>query len=155
MTPPSPGASDGIPEDLKPFILRLADAKNWMITLGLVVAYVVIGIVLLLFYYSIGQAITFSSGLQIFAISGEGISVAVLVISARVEHYSQKKYVSSYTEKAAKDYPKKTPEEREEMLRQYHGLLKNKASNILKYEVGFILTAISTIMGFVGSIAKG
>ncbi len=148
---------EGIPDELIPYRFKLANIENSKVIIGLVVTYAVLGCILLLSSYFIGQSITPISALQILAIGGDGISVGILVFSMSVKQYSQEKYVSSYKAKSKSipDYEKDSQDELTGMLEQFHGQLQDATTNILKNELGATLLGISTTVGFIAAALKG
>jgi hypothetical protein len=145
----------GIPNELIPLRFKLVTAKNGKVIVGLIAVYAISAAILLLSYSLAGQKITLSSGLQIAAIGGDGISVAILIFTMSVKQYSQETYISSFKERAKRIYPNVAPEVLTGMLKQFHGQLQNTTGNILKNELGATLVAISTTVGFVAAALKG
>jgi hypothetical protein len=144
-----------VPPELTPLRFKLANASNSKVIGGILVIYVLVGGILLSFYSAAGQSITPASFLQILGIGGDGFSVAILIFSTSVKHYSLQTYVSSFDAKAKRKYPDAPPEVLRGMLAEFHGYLQNTTGNILKNEIGGILIAISTTLGLIGAVLRG
>jgi hypothetical protein len=146
----------GIPRKLIPLRFRLATAKDNRVIAGLIFTYTILSALSIGSFalYSGTKLLTFAVTIKILGVVGDSFALAILFISVSVDHYSQKTYVEGYLANAKRCYPNHSEQEVQVMLKEFHGFLRTATGSVLKSDIGASLTALSTVLVFLGDFAK-
>ena len=124
-----------------------------MILAFMLIIYAFAGIILVGANLVLGGPVGLPRTIKLFAVSGDGLSVGILLFSLGIGRYTLDDYKKEFQEQILSEYPNLSQADRDDILKNYYGSLKRGVSGLIQSDIGAILTALSTLVVFLSDLA--